>query len=114
MTNLCIVSHDTCISIPIFRINTAETVCVCPWRSIASVTADLDRAVSQHVDEPDDRCMLCYKFRLRQLQQNKELLSLKCSVVTVIAESYQIVSLQTGFTSFYSQIIKKPRPAKVF
>ena len=72
MTNLCIVSHDTCISIPIFRINTAETV-FAAWRSNASITADLDRAVSQHVDEPDDRCMLSYNFRLRELQQNKEL-----------------------------------------
>ena len=72
MTNFCIVGHDTCISILIFRINTAETV-FAAWRSNASITADLDRAVSQHVDEPDDRCMLSFKFRLKQLQQNKEL-----------------------------------------
>ena len=71
MTNLCMVSHDTCISIPIFKINTAETV-FAAWRSYASITADLDRAVSQHVEEPDDRCMLSFKFRLKQLQQNKE------------------------------------------
>ena len=71
MTNFCIVGHDTCISIPIFRINTAETV-FAAWRSNASITADLDRAVSQHVEEPDDNCMLSFKFRLKQLQQNKE------------------------------------------
>ena len=58
--------------IPIFRINTAETV-FAAWRSNASITADIDRAVSQHVEEPDDRCMLSFKFRLRQLQRNKEL-----------------------------------------
>ena len=72
MTNFCIVGHDTCISIPTFRINTAETV-FAAWRSNASITADLDRAVSQHVEETDDRCMLSNKFRLKQLQQNKAL-----------------------------------------
>ena len=35
----------------------AETV-FAAWRSKASIIADLDRAVSQHVEEPDDRCML--------------------------------------------------------
>ena len=50
----------------------AETV-FAAWRSNASITTDHDRAVSQHVEEPDDRCMLSFKFRLEQLQQNKEL-----------------------------------------
>ena len=70
MTNFCIVGHDTCISIPIFRINIAETV-FAAWRSNASITTDHDRAVSQHVEEPDDRCMLSYKFRLNNYSRIK-------------------------------------------
>ena len=46
MTSVCIVGHDTCINILIFRINTAETV-FAARRIKASVTADLDHAVSQ-------------------------------------------------------------------
>ena len=42
------------------------------WRIKASVTADLDHAVSQLTEEPNDRRKLCYKFRLGQLQQYKE------------------------------------------
>ena len=71
MTSVCIVGHDTCINILIFRINTAETV-FAAWRIKASVTADLDHAVSQPTEEPNERRKLCYKFRLGQLQQYKE------------------------------------------
>ena len=71
MTCVCIVGHDTCINIPIFRINTAETV-FAAWRIKASVPADLDHAVSQPTEEPNDRRKLCYKFRLGQFQQYKE------------------------------------------
>ena len=67
MTSVCIVDHDTCINILIFRINTAETVF-----AVQSVTADLDHAVSQPTEETNDRRKLCYKFRLGQLQQYKE------------------------------------------
>ena len=42
------------------------------WRIKASVTADLDQAVSQPIEEPNDRRRLCYKFRLGQLEQYKE------------------------------------------
>ena len=42
------------------------------WRIKASVTADLDHAVSQLTEEPDDRRKQCIKFRLGQLQQYKE------------------------------------------
>ena len=66
MTSVCIVGHDTCTNILIFRINTAETVFVA-WRIKASVTADLDHAVSQSTEEPNDRRRLCYKFWLGQL-----------------------------------------------
>ena len=72
MTSLYIVGLDTCIRILLLRINTAVTV-FAAWRSKASIIADLDRPVSQHVEEPDDRCMLSYKFRRRQLQQNIEI-----------------------------------------
>ena len=51
MTSVCIVGQDTCINILIFRINTAETV-FAAWRIKASVTADLDQAVSQPTEEP--------------------------------------------------------------
>ena len=71
MTSVCIVGHDKCINILIFRINTAETVFAAS-RIKASVTADLDHAVSQPTEEPNDRRKLCYKFRLGQLQQYKE------------------------------------------
>ena len=71
MTSACIVGHDTCINILIFRINTAEKVFVA-WRIKAPVTADLDHAVSQLTEEPNDRRRLCFKFRLGQLQQYKE------------------------------------------
>ena len=54
MTSVCIVGHDTCINILIFRINTAETV-FAAWRIKAPVTADLDHAVSQPTEEPHDR-----------------------------------------------------------
>ena len=70
MTSVCIVGHDTCINILIFRINTAETV-FAAWR-IKAVTADLDHAVSKPTEEPNNRRKLCYKFRLGQLQQYKE------------------------------------------
>ena len=63
MPSVCIVGHDTCINILIFRVNTAEKV---------FVTADLDHAVSQPTEETNDRRKLCYKFRLGQLQQYKE------------------------------------------
>ena len=53
MTRVCTVSHD--ISIMMFRINTAETLSAAR-RSRAS--ADLDHAASQHIKEPNDRCML--------------------------------------------------------
>ena len=72
MTSVCIVGHDTCINILIFRVNTAETV-FAAWRiKASSVTADLDHAVSQPTEETNDRRKLCYKFRLGQLQQYKE------------------------------------------
>ena len=47
MTSVCIVGHDTCINILIFRVNTAETV-FAARRIKASVTADLDHAVFTH------------------------------------------------------------------
>ena len=53
MTRVCTVSHD--ISIMMFRKNTAETLSAAR-RSRAS--ADLDHAASQHIKEPNDRCML--------------------------------------------------------
>ena len=71
MTSVCIVGHDTCINILIFRVNTAETV-FAAWCIKASVTADLDRAVSQPTEETNDRRKLCCKFRQGQLQQYKE------------------------------------------
>ena len=40
-----------------FRINTAETLSAAR-RSKASTSADLDHAASQHIKEPNDRCML--------------------------------------------------------
>ena len=55
MTGVCTVSHD--ISIMMFRINTAETLSAAR-RSKASTSADLDHAASQHIKEPNDRCML--------------------------------------------------------
>ena len=55
MTRVCTVSHD--ISIMMFRINTAETLSAAQ-RSKASTFADLDHAASQHIKEPNDRCML--------------------------------------------------------
>ena len=71
MTSVCFVGPDTCINILIFRINTAETVFVA-WRIKASVTADLDHAVSQPTEEPNDHRRLCYKFWLGHLQQYEE------------------------------------------
>ena len=44
-------------SIMMFRINTAETLSAAR-RSRASTSADLDHAASQHIKEPNDRCML--------------------------------------------------------
>ena len=38
----------------------------------ASVTADLDHAVSHLTEEPNNRRRLCFKFRLGQFQQYKE------------------------------------------
>ena len=55
MTRVCTVSHD--INIMMFRINTAETLSAAR-RSRASTSADLDHAASQHIKEPNDRCML--------------------------------------------------------
>ena len=55
MTRVCTVSHD--ISIMVFRINTAETLSA-TRRSRASTSADLDHAASQHIKEPNERCML--------------------------------------------------------
>ena len=71
MTSVCIVGHDTCVNILIFRINTAETVFAAA-RIKASVTADLDHAVSQLTEQPNDRLRLCFKFRLGQFQQYNE------------------------------------------
>ena len=55
MTRVCTVSHD--ISIMVFRINTAETLSATRC-SRASTSADLDHAASQHIKEPNERCML--------------------------------------------------------
>ena len=56
----------TSVCILILRINTAKKVSAA-WRCKASVTADLEHAISEHIEEPDDCRMLNYNFLLRQL-----------------------------------------------